>query len=283
MKTWLLNPSIDSLKAEQRIRVIRFLFYGLFFLIWARHNYLLAFSFLPEELWNPVGIFSFFNKPPLNFEAVKWIFRVWQLLFIPCMFGFMFTPLSRIHAVLTLIFVTLANSYGYSFHLFYPIVLVCFIFSFYGKRTKYYLNPSQTLFCLQLVFVLVYFSAGLSKAILELGGLLKDDSLFNYSIRNSIVFQDFPTLATRLNLIEKLVPYKSIFPLLALLTIALELVSPLILFKAKTRPVILSALVALQIGAYLFLYVNFSIYLCIFLCWIPFEKLKILNSLKKTL
>ena len=125
------------------------------------------------------------------------------------------------------------------------------------------------LFNMRLVFALVFFAAGLSK--LRNGGLewFTGDTLRNYFLLASTVYSDVHSTAHHVSANVALYDWPMLTRLMAVTGVGLELLAPLTLWRRPLTSLIVLGLLAMQIVIYFTVFVNFSIYLALYSCWLP--------------
>lgn len=244
-------------------------------------DYFLQWTQVPAPFWHPRGLLRIFSEP-LSADVIAYSFHAWRWLTVACLFGVFFRWLAPLWWVLGLIVITNGHSYGYQGHVYMPLVLaglpLCFsrasdALSFDSwKKTppqtvdaQAYLLPIRTI---QIVLVLAYFAAGVSK--LRFGGLewITGDTLRNYLIRSSLIFSDSNQLAHIVQLNEVLYQIPWLCNLLAFGAVLLEVSMPLALWKRQFAKLLIPAVVALQIGIFFTIFVRFTPYVALLGAWI---------------
>lgn len=278
---WAEGLDVSAEESAFNLGVTRILFFSFVFLTMSIHDYFLGWTSVPDELWHPRGIFRFFDQP-LSRDFISYCFHFWRWLGVLCIFGVFFRLLAPIWWILGLVVVTNAHSFGHQSHVFMPIVLAGLPLCFSRASDRLSLDSwrgwteasldqrvySVPLRSLQLVFVLVYFAAGISK--LRTGGWrwIAGDTLRNYSIRASWLFSDANLLAHLVGLNDVLVRYPRICNALAFGAVSLELSVPLAFVWRKWSYVIIPMIVLLQIGIFFTIYVRFTPYVVLIVPWV---------------
>lgn len=244
-------------------------------------DYFLQWAKVPAQFWHPRGILRLFSEP-ISADIIVFFFHAWRWLTIACLFGFLYRWIAPLWWLLGLIVMTNGHSYGYQGHVYMPVVLaglpLCFsrasdALSFDSwKKTSFPTGESQAyilpLRTMQIVLVLAYFAAGVSK--LRFGGLewITGDTLRNYLIRSSLIFSDSNQLAHVVQLNEVLFRIPWLCNLLAFGAVVLELSMPLALWKRQFARLLIPAIVALQIGIFFTIFVRFTPYVALLGAWI---------------
>lgn len=244
-------------------------------------DYFLQWSHVPPQFWYPRGIFRLLSEP-LSVDVIAYSFHVWRWLTLACLLGVFFRWIAPLWWLLGLIVMTNGHSYGYQGHVYMPLVLaglpLCFSrasdalsFDSWKKPpaldvdVRAYILPARTI---QIVFVLAYLAAGVSK--LRFGGLewITGDTLRNYLIRSSLIFSDTNQLAHVVQLNEVLYRIPWLCNFLAFGAVLLEVSMPLALWKREFARLLIPAVVALQIGIYFTMFVRFTPYVALLGAWI---------------
>jgi hypothetical protein len=126
----------------------------------------------------------------------------------------------------------------------------------------------------RVIFVTVFFAAGLSK--LRAAGLswVMSDTLRHYILENQYVFHADAIHAWSRPLVEWLVGYPVLCRILAGLTLVLELSAPLALVSPAVRLLLIPALFLFQVGNALLLYQDFFFaYLGLYAFWVPWGRM----------
>lgn len=153
----------------------------------------------------------------------------------------------------------IGHSFGYQTHTYMGLVLASFALAFCGNNR---------IFCVRAVFCSIFFAAGVSK--IRNGGLdwIFSESMQNILIRAHIFFHDIHALAHRFDL--NLVVAKNLLltKLLALSGVLIELVVPVALFSGRFRFVVILALLLMQFSIFFLIFVNFKVYLMLYIFWV---------------
>jgi uncharacterized membrane protein YphA (DoxX/SURF4 family) len=244
-------------------KALRFIFYiTLFFLIDPEKFF--SFSNLPSELWMPTGVFAYLSEPIfLSESAIRFLSILWKTVVVLCALGVQFKILSKVFFALTFFMINTIHNYGFIPHAFMPIVLACYAMAFGGTRK---------VFLVRLIFCSVFFNAGISK-ILN-GGIdwVASTSIQNIFLRSEIYFHDVAKVARAVRLEEVLSKHLVVAQWLAGFSIVLEVVSPLALFKNRLKYLIIPGLMVMQITIYFLIFVNFNLYICLYIFWIDWQK-----------
>lgn len=244
-------------------------------------DYFLQWTQVPPQFWHPRGLLRLFSEP-LSADVIAFSFHTWRWLTFACLFGVFFRWIAPLWWILGLIVITNGHSYGYQGHVYMPLVLaglpLCFsrasdALSFDSWKkvpaltvdVQSYLLPVRTI---QIVLVLAYFAAGVSK--LRFGGIewITGDTLRNYLIRSSLIFSDSNQLAHTVQLNEVLFRVPWLCNLLAFGAVLLEISMPLALWKRQFAKLLIPAIVALQIGIFFTIFVRFTPYVALLGAWI---------------
>lgn len=260
-------------------RAVFFTFLSLYYSFFSS-PFMWHWSRLPDDLWLPVGVLSFFKTPPLSQETLYTIELFFPLVLLLCALG-LFTKLSLICAfVAQYIMVSFSLSYGSISHTHFATTIFLFLFIFLdcshslsidsllfkkqsSKRVSFWPIQLQ-----RWVFGGVFFAAAYSKLSTAGLGWVTSDTLRNY-LSYSYYRYSLSPLGTELALGLWLTRFPFLCKALAFSTVSLELFSPILVFlNKKTR--------------YLFLLPHFIMFLCfyflattgfvnmfsIYLCWL---------------
>lgn len=263
------------------LAAVRIFFFLTVFITVSGPDYFLQWSKVPPQFWYPRGFLRLFSEP-LSPDVIVSSFCIWRWLTLACLFGVFFRWIAPIWWLLGLVVITNGHSYGYLGHVYMPVVLaglpLCFsqasdAFSFDSWRkpqpalvnVQAYILPVRTM---QVVLVLAYFAAGVSK--LRFGGLewITGDTLRNYLIRSSLIFSDSNQLAHVVQLNQVLYRIPWLCNVLAFGAVLLEVSMPLALWKRQFAKILVPAIVALQVGIFFTIFVRFTPYVALLGAWI---------------
>ena len=262
----MLNDFKDS---PFNIQVSQFLFYICCLFI-VPFEYFLKFSLLPSELYLPQGLFSFFSEPlvlkPLTIKVLNilWIFSgVFSAV------NFYYKINSFIFFIITFLGLSLFYNYGFQTHAYIPVTLVSFVMCF-GKNNR--------IFLVRVVFVSLFFMAGMSK--LRNSGLdwIFTENLQNWLINSTLFFRDNLNDVQRMGLNYYIAKNLLLCQILALGVVLLEVSAPLALISKKARTIIPTLLFLMQVTVFFTIFVNFKPYLLMYLFWVNWEAIdKLIN------
>lgn len=281
------EPNADSPTRleDQRfnLAVVRILYFTLVFLLIGRLPYFRLWHEVPAEFWLPTGIMLPFRAPPVTSELHDLVFMFWRLSLPLCALGLFYRVLGPLNFIAGFFLMNFAHSFGYQGHMFMPVLLAGFPLAFAQAadalsldqiRSKSILGTddpriySWPIRTMQLVFCLVFFAAGFSK--LRYAGLdwIVTDHLRNYLLRSSIVFNDVSQTANMLALGRWLYELPLLCHVLAGFAIAIEVSTLFAFFSRRFACVIIPIVLLMQIGIYFTLFVNFRLYLAIYVAWV---------------
>ncbi|CAN5425489.1 hypothetical protein BH10BDE1_BH10BDE1_04540 [soil metagenome] len=274
----------DSKEASFNLGVTRFVYFALVFYLVGVERYFLDWQNVPTEFWLPTGPLLAFDRPPLSIEVHTWLFYFWRWSLPACALGVGYRVLAPLNFIAGFILMNYAHSFGYQTHTYMPVLLVGLTLSFSAASDvlsldsilfRKWLKPSNDvrLYALplriaQLTFCLVFFSAGISK--LRAGGVewFTTDTLRNYFLLSSILYEDINAVAHQFRLNHALYSIPWLCHVLAFLTITLELSAPLAFFKRRAAWIIVPALFFAQVFIFFTIFVNFRIYLAAYAAWV---------------
>ncbi len=251
-----MNKYLDD---EFNFKISRFLFY-LSFLYFIDVEYFMRFYNLPEQLWLPQGLLQIFSFPiRISDNLIRGLGLVAQISCLFCAFGFNFKFFSKLFFAIVFLAFNIGHSFGYQTHTYMGLVLASFALAFCGNNR---------IFCIRAVFCSIFFAAGVSK--MHNGGLdwIFGESLQNFLIRAHIFYHDIHALAHRFNL--NLVVAKNLLltKLLAFSGVLLELLVPVALFSERFRFPVILALLLMQFSIFFLIFVNFKVYLMLYIFWV---------------
>jgi len=275
----------------------RFLFYGAMFLRRGTTSFYLEFGRLPESMWLPVPLYSFFELPPFGSSELFALHSVWRVSLLLSALG-IWTSVSTVVCGLTSLFlIGYVQSFGYYPHTDLPFVLISLILMFSRSgdafsvdallpwRRKRPCKPTGDyawpLRLAQFVFCMVFFSAGLSK--LRASGLewVTGDTLLNYFVRNSVYYEDVAVpLQRQLSFVLR---HEYVARVLAASAVLIELGAPLALFSRRLRLPIIAAIALMQLSFFLVLRQNFLNFAGLYFFWFPWAEISgfLRNALRR--
>lgn len=130
------------------------------------------------------------------------------------------------------------------------------------------------IYSLQTYFCIIFFLSGVTK--LKLGGLdwIFSDSLKNIFLTQNFTFQDSFAYIHFHKFQNLFLYYDNLFVVLALVTVILELATPVALFSERTGKHIILHLLAIQIGIYFFMYIDFFPWIVFYLIYPFYYKIR---------
>jgi uncharacterized membrane protein YphA (DoxX/SURF4 family) len=261
-------------------------FYALYLYRWDQRVY----AFFPQGFFQPRSFFTWLSLSPVGETTFAWLVTGFECAVVLAALG-LFTRLATAASfVLGLYVIGYQFNYGYLHwaHAVVPIVmgvlalapsgdalsidaLLCGRTADRGQRLGgQYHWPLQLV---RLIFVSIFFAAGLSK--LRTAGLawVTSDTLRHYMLENQIVFQETAAASWGRPVVAWLVLYPGLCRLLAGLSLALELSAPIALLSSRARILLIPALCLFQLGNALLLYQNFFFaYLGVYAFWVPWQR-----------
>lgn len=265
----------------RKLALVRIVFFSVLFFVRGTGPYLRLWSEVPAEFWHPNGLLTFIPHAAIPDQMIDWLFEFWRWTLPLCALGLFYRWLAPLNWLAGFFLFNYAHSFGYQTHTYMPVVLAGLPLAFsratdaWSVDSRFRPTPQnadydQPLFNMRLVFVLVFFAAGISK--LRNGGLewFTGDTLRNYFLRASTVYSDVHSTAHRVSANVALYNWPMLTRLMAAAGVGLELLAPLALWRrpAATGLIVLG-LLAMQIVIYFTVFVNFSIYLALYSCWLP--------------
>jgi hypothetical protein len=282
----LARYSFFNLSPDERLGLVRILFFGaLVFSI--NFDHLTSFVGLALDIKcsQNMGIWYFFEFSKTQMSVLKYVCMISA---VTSCIGF-FTRLSYWLCFLSLLFL---NMYALKFcfwnHVYLPLHFPMLFWALLDRNSTFrvdqflkirFLNSKSSIDSTDFLvkanrvfFAIIFFAAGYSK--LKNGGL---DWIFSSSLQNILYLQNFltrsadtPELFVKLN--HWLIQFPKLCSFLALDTILIELITPIALFSKRAQKYIILHLIVLQFGFYVFTYINFLIWLLIYLFWLPLLK-----------
>jgi hypothetical protein len=235
---WQTNP----------LAIIRPIFFLCVCYVVHRTDFFLMWSSYPTTFWAPNGLLTFFASPFLTIVGMKIILWVLKISSLLAAVGFLFPLSATLTMGLYFLVVNYSHSYGYQGHVYMPIAVIGIplifsraadTFSFdawlfrRSERSDTLLVNNATLFNMKLVFCLVFCSAGISKVINGGSEWILSDTLRNYLLRGSLIFQDTNPYFQFFALGKWLYLHPLLCHVLAAWTILLEAFAPLALLRNK--------------------------------------------------
>lgn len=278
---WLLAKQWQS----NQLAIIRPCFFLTLLYIVQRTDFFAIWAEYPASFWSPNGLLTFFSEPFIQSEIMNTLLITLKISCILASIGFLYPFSSTLTVGLFFLITNYSHSFGYQGHVYMPIAVMgiplvfsraaathsidAWLFRRSLKRDTLKIN-NAALFNMKLLFCLIFCSAGLSKVMN--GGLdwVTTDTLRNYLLRGSHIFQDTNPYFSFFSLGSSLYHYPILCHAIAAWTIIVELLSPLALLRNKRWYLILIPQIALlQIGAVFSIGVNFLPYLCLYIVWLP--------------
>lgn len=244
------------------IKINQFLFYFIFIIL-IDIKYFLNHSSLPDVLYLPQGIFSLFSSPlVLTSSVVVCLKYIWLISGIFSAFNIYYKLSAFIFFIITYFSFNIAHNYGYQTHTYMPIVLASCVMAF-GRQNRTFL--------VRFILCSIFFMAGLSK--LRNGGLdwIFTESLQNMLLRSHIYYHDIHFFAHQFRLNIEIAKSLFLTQVIAFSVVVLELGAPLALLQQRFSRWIILSLLAMQIGIYFTIFVNFKVYALLYIFWIDWE------------
>jgi len=132
-------------------------------------------------------------------------------------------------------------------------------------------EAGEMLFALKLFFCVIFFSAGVTK--LRMSGLewIWSDNLWRLLAMQNYFYENSTPRQLFLEFNAFLIRNPKLCPILALDVVLIELVAPLALFRKSWVKWIVPHLLLMQVGVYIFFYVDFRVWLALYPIWINYE------------
>ena len=291
MSVWKACAKYWLPRSDARVLAgFRILFYGWHFVLFLSWKFWL-FGLYPQEMYSPRGFFAFFHLPSADVSTLRYLEALMKGAILFSAFGFL-TPLSTMLAFLSSFYVI-----GVRFNYHYvhwanalsvivmgilclaPTAAVWSVDSWImtklrGRKIALSIDADfgWPIRLIQLMWVMVFFAAGLSK--LREGGLnwVTSDTLSNYLVENQYTFRYRADAIGSMWLASWVASQRWLCHVAAGLAVFLEITSPLALFSYHLRRIIVPAIFLLQVGIHFLLYQNFlQFYFPIYFAWIPKE------------
>lgn len=241
---------------------------------------------LLREFWEPIPLFSALGLPMLGRTEMTIVVRVWQTAALLSALG-LFTRLATMLAFGSGLYVLeVFYQFGYSYHIIPPVILVLFVFAFspcgdYFALDCLWKKPAGvpradeyrwSVGLIQLVFVIVFFSAGYAKLFASgsawfLGNGFRNNVRFlSYYSFDTKAFSTNDSLLAVLNRLLE-IPY-----LAGGLVVGGELASFTLILWGKTRWFVLPVLFTMQFFIWQISGLSHLwFYTAMYLAWIDWE------------
>lgn len=277
--------------APHRLGLCRMLFFASFYLLYLVRVDLRWYALFPDGFFQPRSFFVWLPSAPPGWETLNGLVTTFELSVICAALGVLTRISTAVSFVVGLYVIGLQFNFGYLHwaHAIVPIVMGVLALAPCGdawsldallwkyRRRQQAKAGGQYHWPVQLVrviFVTVFFAAGLSK--LRTAGLswVTSDTLRHYMLENQYVFHVNAMQAWSRPLVEWLVGYPLLCRVLAALTLMLELSAPLALVSPAVRLRLIPALFLFQVGNALLLYQDFFFaYLGLYAFWVPWDSM----------
>jgi uncharacterized membrane protein YphA (DoxX/SURF4 family) len=262
-------------------------FFTSFYLLYLVREDLRWYALFPDGFFQPRSFFAWLSLAPPGWETLDGLVTTFELGVILAALGLLTRLATAVSFVLGLYVIGIQFNYGYLHwaHAIVPIVMGVFALApcadawsldaliWKYRRRQRTKTGGQYHWPVQLVrvlFVTVFFAAGLSK--LRAAGLswVMSDTLRHYLLENQYVFYADAVQAWSRPLVDWLVAHPVLCRVLAALTLIVELSAPLALVLPATRLLLIPALFLFQVGNALLLYQDFFFaYLSLYAFWVP--------------
>lgn len=275
----MINLTPDT--SSKELGFIRILFFGILYLT-TTNSYINDFNFLPDDLTCnfTLGAWYFLKIPPIYGSHLILIYKI---SLITSMIG-LFSRFSFGLAFLSFFLLNFSLAkYCVFGHIYYPLQIALFLWflmdNYSGIRLDEYLlkkkhisTPLPLILFLRIHFCTVFFLSGLSK--IKKTGLdwALSDNLLNAVLMQRFYFADSPAALSFHTLNGLATEYPFFIRILAIFTLFFELFSPLMLFNKRIANIFVKGLLSMQIGILLIVYINFSSWLPLYVCWLKFSK-----------
>ncbi len=273
--------------APQMLGLCRVFFFASFYLLYLVRENLRWYAWFPDGFFQPRSFFVRLSLAPPGWETLDGLVTTFELCVILAALGLLTRMATAVSFVLGLYVIGLQFNYGYLHwaHAIVPLVMgvlalapcadACSLDALirkYRRRQRasaggQYHWPVQLV---RVIFVTIFFAAGLSK--LRAAGLswVMSDTLRHYLLENQYVFHADAMNAWTRPLVEWLVGYPVLCRILAALTLVVELSAPLALVSPGARLLLIPTLFLFQVGNALLLYQDFFFaYLGLYAFWVP--------------
>lgn|GEM_PF-4044972 len=270
---------------------IRLLFFGLALVLFWKTSFQ-GVSSLDPVFWYPFSFFHLVDAPSLSITSAAALTILWKVSLALSAIGLISQISIPIAALLGTFLFGLRSGFGATIHSQCYFLLSCWIFAFARCSESFSLDArffpiekpqilareklglyGWPIALLQFLFLWIYFSSAVSKltqqglawataenfsAILRYAG-----ATYRWSSIGALNMGTHTWLLNQRPLLEILAP-------LALLT---ELLAPVAFFFRKAAPVTLVSLFLLNVGIWVFLYLNWTPMMLGFLFWLPWREL----------
>jgi hypothetical protein len=277
--------------APHVLGLCRVFFFASFYLLYLVREDLRWYALFPDGFFQPHSFFVWLPFTSPSWDTLDGLVTTFELSVILAALGLLTRMATAVSFVLGLYVIGLQFNYGYLHwaHAIVPLIMGVLALAPCGDALsldaliwKYrrrqranaggqYHWPVQLV---RVIFVSVFFAAGLSK--LRAAGLswVMSDTLRHYILENQYVFHADAMQAWSRPLVEWLVGYPLLCRVLATLTVILELSAPLALVSPAARLLLIPALFLFQVGNALLLYQDFFFaYLGLYAFWVPWCRL----------
>lgn len=232
-------------------------------------SYLVEFASLDIKFYcsNTTGIFFNLSFSPFT---TKFITHLLHIALITSALGFL-TRISYLVSLVTLLFLSLQSlKFCYNNYSILALIIPIFFWLILDTCSGYRLDnvlfkkscnntyaSGNIILFLQIHFCIIFFLAGIAK--LRLGGI---DWIFSNSMENILILQNYfyeDSLAYKyFHKLQRILLFNRFVPMsIALSTVIIEIAAPIALFSKKWGPSIILHLFFLQIGIYIFMYIDF--------------------------
>ena len=261
-------------------------FFASFYVLFLARVDLQWYALFPPGFYQPRSFFVWLSLPPPSWDVMGWLVTTLEISVILSAVGLL-TRLATLTAfVFGLYVLGLQFNYGYLHwaHAIVPIVMGILALAPCGDALSLdalirrvvagkaaqaggqYRWPMQLV---RLIFVMVFWAAGLAK--LRHAGLawITSDTLRNYFLENQYVFRSEGATAWGHLLADWLIVRPGLCRVLAVVVLAVELSAPAALFSSRARQWLIPLLFLFQVGNALLLYQDFFFaYLGLYLFWV---------------
>ena len=265
-------------------------FFAAFYVLYLRRWDQRVYAFFPEGFYQPRSFFAWLSLTPVDATTFDWLVTGLEWAVLLAALGLCARLAAAVSFALGLYVIGYQFNYGYLHwaHAIAPIVMGVLALAPSGDALSIdawlrhratgggplaggqYRWPIQLA---RLIFVSIFFAAGLSK--LRTAGLawVASDTLRNYLLENQYIFQGEAAVSWGRPVVDWLVWRPGWCRALAGLSLALELSAPLALFSRRARIVLIPALFAFQVSNALLLHQNFFFtYLGVYAFWLPWRR-----------
>lgn len=239
----------------------------------------------PAELWQPVWLLDVLGLPLASYETLLVLGAVWKAALLLAALG----VLTRVSIAASLILGAYLLGVTHSFHKInhsdaaLVLVMAIMLFARCSDRLSVdswlranlwkrkpreiaqgeYRWPVRTVW---VVFAVIFFLAGYSKLYNGGVGWIASHSMSN------IVIEVQNTRPPRLDVREYMHLLMYVFPVVALITVVVELAAPLALFWRWARVLIVPSLLGMQLGIFLLMGDDFRQFMVLYLFFVPWDR-----------